>query len=157
MGTVRAVDATALACYCEAVGRLRIATRIVGESGPLLMGDDGHVRKNPAVSQARDASYEVRMWARGFGLDTLGAVAAADRGQPGRGTGRAAAAMSAIAELLGYEPTGLDLALVAAEAGLPVAAVRDLDEANADRVRQAAERLGDTVTAGEPRTGGTRG
>lgn len=50
--------------------------------------------------------------------------------------------MSAIAELLGYEPTGLDLALVAAEAGLPVAAVRDLDEANADRVRQAAEHLG---------------
>jgi P27 family predicted phage terminase small subunit len=68
MGTVRAVDATALACYCEAVARLRIATRIVGESGPLLMGDDGHVRKNPAVSQARDASYEVRMWAREFGL-----------------------------------------------------------------------------------------
>lgn len=68
MGTTKAVDATALACYCEAVGRLRIATRIVGESGPLLMGDDGHVRKNPAVSQARDASYEVRMWAREFGL-----------------------------------------------------------------------------------------
>jgi P27 family predicted phage terminase small subunit len=68
MGTVKAVDGTALAAYCEAVGRLRIATRLVAESGPLLVDDDGHVRKNPAVAQARDASYEVRMWAREFGF-----------------------------------------------------------------------------------------
>jgi P27 family predicted phage terminase small subunit len=68
MGTVKAVDATALACYCEAVGRLRVATRLVAETGPLLIGEDGRARKNPAVGQARDASYEVRMWAREFGL-----------------------------------------------------------------------------------------
>jgi P27 family predicted phage terminase small subunit len=68
MGTVKAVDATALAAYCEAVARLRVATRLVTETGPLLMGDDGKARKNPAVGQARDASYEVRMWAREFGL-----------------------------------------------------------------------------------------
>src|SRR5262249_15172357 len=68
MGTVKAVDGTALAAYCEAVARLRVASTIVAESGPLLIGDDGHVRQNPAVAQARDASYEVRMWAREFGF-----------------------------------------------------------------------------------------
>lgn len=68
MGTVKRVDATALAAYCEAVSRLRTASVLVAESGPLLIGDDGLVRKNPAVAQARDASYEVRMWAREFGL-----------------------------------------------------------------------------------------
>jgi P27 family predicted phage terminase small subunit len=68
MGTVKAIDAIALAAYCEAVARLRTASKLVAESGPLLIGDDGHVRKNPAVAQARDASYEVRMWAREFGF-----------------------------------------------------------------------------------------
>jgi P27 family predicted phage terminase small subunit len=68
MGTAKAVDGTALAAYCEAVSRLRIATALVTQSGPLLVDDDGKVRKNPAVAQARDASYEVRMWAREFGF-----------------------------------------------------------------------------------------
>ena len=68
MGTVKAVDATALGAYCEAVARLRVATRLVAETGPLLLDEAGKARKNPAVGQARDASYEVRMWAREFGF-----------------------------------------------------------------------------------------
>jgi P27 family predicted phage terminase small subunit len=68
MGTVKAVDASALAAYCEAVARLRVTSEIVAKAGPLLVGRDGQARKNPAVAQARDASNEVRVWAREFGL-----------------------------------------------------------------------------------------
>jgi P27 family predicted phage terminase small subunit len=68
MGTAKAVDATALGAYCEAVARLRVAAELVAKSGPLLIGREGQAVKNPAVAQARDASYEVRMWAREFGF-----------------------------------------------------------------------------------------
>jgi P27 family predicted phage terminase small subunit len=68
MGTVKAVDSTALAAYCEAVARLKVATELVARSGLFLRDRDGAVRKNPAVAQARDASNEVRAWAREFGL-----------------------------------------------------------------------------------------
>lgn len=68
MGTARAVDATGLAAYCEAVARLRQASALVAKSGLLLVGADGRPRKSPVVAQARDASAEVRMWAREFGF-----------------------------------------------------------------------------------------
>jgi P27 family predicted phage terminase small subunit len=68
MGTVRAVDATGLAAYCEAVARLRAAAALVARTGPLIIGKDGTARRNPAVAQARDASNDVRVWAREFGL-----------------------------------------------------------------------------------------
>lgn len=68
MGTAREADAMALAAYCEAVARLKTATELVSKAGLMLRDRDGDVRKNPAVSQARDASIEVRMWAREFGL-----------------------------------------------------------------------------------------
>jgi P27 family predicted phage terminase small subunit len=68
MRTVKAVDATGLAAYCEAVARFRAATAVVAQTGPLVIGRDGLAHKNPAVQQARDASYEIRMWAREFGL-----------------------------------------------------------------------------------------
>jgi P27 family predicted phage terminase small subunit len=68
MGTAKAVDASGLAAYCEAVARLRQASVIAAQTGPLIVGRDGLAHKNPAVQQARDASYEVRMWAREFGL-----------------------------------------------------------------------------------------
>jgi P27 family predicted phage terminase small subunit len=68
MGTVKAVDATALACYCEAVARFRAASQLVARAGLMIKDRDGIIRKNPAVGQARDASAEVRAWARDFGL-----------------------------------------------------------------------------------------
>jgi P27 family predicted phage terminase small subunit len=68
MGTVKAADATALACYCEAVARFRVASEIVSKAGLMLKDRDGIVRKNPAVGMARDAGAEVRQWAREFGL-----------------------------------------------------------------------------------------
>jgi P27 family predicted phage terminase small subunit len=68
MGTAKACDATCLAAYCEAVARLRVATAIVAKAGLILRGEDGTIRKNPAAAQARDASNEVRLWAREFGF-----------------------------------------------------------------------------------------
>jgi P27 family predicted phage terminase small subunit len=68
MGTARASDSVALAAYCEAVARLAAAVQVVAQAGMLIRDAGGGVRKNPAVAQARDASNDVRQWAREFGL-----------------------------------------------------------------------------------------
>lgn len=68
MGIVKAVDATALGLYCEAVARFRSAQELLVKSGPLIRDRDGALRKNPLVAQARDASNEVRLWAQEFGV-----------------------------------------------------------------------------------------
>jgi P27 family predicted phage terminase small subunit len=68
MRTATAADSTCLAAYCEAAARFRVATELVAKAGLMLRDRDGVVRKNPAVAQARDASIEMRMWAREFGL-----------------------------------------------------------------------------------------
>jgi P27 family predicted phage terminase small subunit len=68
MGTVKLVDAMALAAYCEAVARFRAGCDLIAQSEPLIVDKDGRIRTNPAVRLARDASYEMRMWARELGL-----------------------------------------------------------------------------------------
>lgn len=68
MRAAHQVDSSALAAYCEAVARFRVATELVARAGLMLKDRDGTIRRNPAVAQARDASIEMRMWAREFGL-----------------------------------------------------------------------------------------
>jgi P27 family predicted phage terminase small subunit len=68
MGTAKAADASALACYCEAVALVAQLVGDVERLGPMVEGREGNVVKNPAVGQLRDASAAVRMWAREFGL-----------------------------------------------------------------------------------------
>lgn len=68
MRTARACDSVALAAYCEAVARLAAAVQLVAQAGLLIRDSNGIVRKNPAVAMARDASNDVRQWAREFGL-----------------------------------------------------------------------------------------
>jgi P27 family predicted phage terminase small subunit len=68
MGTAKAIDAAALAAYCEAVARFRAANDVLAQSQVLIVDRDDRPRVNPAVRVARDASYEMRMWAREFGL-----------------------------------------------------------------------------------------
>jgi P27 family predicted phage terminase small subunit len=68
MGTAKAIDAAGLACYCEAVARFRAANDMLAQSQVLIVDRDNTPRVNPAVRVARDASYELRMWAREFGL-----------------------------------------------------------------------------------------
>lgn len=68
MGTAKMVDSTCLAAYCESVALLERLSRLVEATGPLIIGRDGAARKNPAVAMRRDASVEVRLWAREFGF-----------------------------------------------------------------------------------------
>lgn len=68
MGTVYATDTMALAAYCEAVGRLQLAVTEVERGGLLVADRDGDLRKNAAVAMARDATHDVRVLAREFGL-----------------------------------------------------------------------------------------
>jgi P27 family predicted phage terminase small subunit len=68
MGTAKAIDATGLAAYCEAVARFRAASDLEAHRQPIIIDRDGRPRMNPAVRVARDASYEMRVWAREFGL-----------------------------------------------------------------------------------------
>jgi P27 family predicted phage terminase small subunit len=65
MNIARRVDSTALAAYCLAAARLRRANEII-EASSLLLREP--VRKNPAVAMERDASYELKQWAREFGF-----------------------------------------------------------------------------------------
>jgi P27 family predicted phage terminase small subunit len=68
MGTAKAIDAAGLAAYCEAVARFRTANDMLAQSQVLIVDRDQRPRVNPALRVARDASYEMRMWAREFGL-----------------------------------------------------------------------------------------
>ena len=68
MGTAKAVDGTALAAYCEAVARFRAAGDILAQTQVLVVDRDDRPRVNPAVRVARDASADMRMWARELGL-----------------------------------------------------------------------------------------
>ena len=69
MGVAKAVDGSALAAYCECWARWRTLNEIATKSPPLIKSlRDGSMVKNPVVAQVRDASSELRLWAREFGL-----------------------------------------------------------------------------------------
>jgi P27 family predicted phage terminase small subunit len=68
MGTAKAVDASALAAYCESVALLAKLVGEVERDGVLATGREGNPVRNPAVGALRDASAAVRMWAREFGF-----------------------------------------------------------------------------------------
>lgn len=71
MGTARATDQAALAAYCESYARWRVLVSLAAKSPPVLdRNRDGEriVVKNPVYSQVRDASAELRVMAREFGL-----------------------------------------------------------------------------------------
>ena len=68
MGTAKDIDAIALAGYCETVGVFHKLCTIVDIEGPILYGEDGIPRKNPAFGAMLAASHELRMWAREFGF-----------------------------------------------------------------------------------------
>ena len=78
MGTAKAVDALALAAYCEAVAMLARLVREVEQDGPIVAGRDGDPgpRKNPAVAMLRDASAAVRSVGSRIRVHAIGAAAA---------------------------------------------------------------------------------
>jgi P27 family predicted phage terminase small subunit len=67
MGTVKRIDETVLAAFCEAAARMQVAYEAVAGTGLWVRDPDGSIRKNPAVAQARDATNDVRMLAREIG------------------------------------------------------------------------------------------
>jgi P27 family predicted phage terminase small subunit len=88
MGVTREIDSSALAAYCESYARWRTLTEVASKSPPLIANKHGQLVKNPVYSQIRDASADLRVWAREFGLtpsarsalhNDAGAVAAAER------------------------------------------------------------------------------
>jgi P27 family predicted phage terminase small subunit len=69
MGVTKAVDSSALAAYCECWARWRTLAEISIRSAPLIKSvRDGSMVKNPVQAQVRDASSELRLWCREFGL-----------------------------------------------------------------------------------------
>jgi P27 family predicted phage terminase small subunit len=68
-GVIRASDADALRCYCEAVSRYNQAARLYAQSGPLVRYRGGLV-KNPLHQIVRENSDQVRLYAREFGLSS---------------------------------------------------------------------------------------
>ena len=71
MGTVKATDEAVLAAYCESYARWRRLADLAAHSNPILnRGTEAEPIwvKNPIFSQVRDATAELRVLAREFGL-----------------------------------------------------------------------------------------
>jgi P27 family predicted phage terminase small subunit len=71
MGTVKATDEPLLAAYCESYARWRRLADLAAHSNPILnRGSDVEPIwvKNPIFAQVRDATAELRVLAREFGL-----------------------------------------------------------------------------------------
>ena len=68
-GVITAVDADALACYCEAVVRYRQSAALLARSAPLIRGARaGDLIANPLDRITRGWADQVRLFARELGL-----------------------------------------------------------------------------------------
>ena len=71
MGTTKVTDSVALAALCETYGRWRKVNELAAKTPPVFRrhrdGEDVFV-KNPLYSQVRDATNELRIMLREFGL-----------------------------------------------------------------------------------------
>ena len=68
-GMITAVDADALACYCEAVVRYRQTTSLLARSAPLIRGTRaGDLIANPLDRVTRGWADQIRLFARELGL-----------------------------------------------------------------------------------------
>jgi P27 family predicted phage terminase small subunit len=68
-GVITAVDADALACYCEAVVRYRQAASPLARSAPLIRGARaGDLIANPLDRVTRGWADQIRLFARELGL-----------------------------------------------------------------------------------------
>ena len=68
-GMITAVDADALACYCEAVMRYRQAASLLARSAPLIRGArTGDLIANPLDRVTRGWADQIRLFARELGL-----------------------------------------------------------------------------------------
>lgn len=73
-GVITAVDVEALRAYAESVATYRKASAILAESGLIIEGRNGEPVRNPATIIAKQASEQMRAWARELGLTPAGRV-----------------------------------------------------------------------------------
>jgi P27 family predicted phage terminase small subunit len=66
-GVTSQVEATALACYCQAVSRLRKAEAEIFRDGITIMTEGG-LKKHPSVTIAKEAMLVIRAFAAEFGM-----------------------------------------------------------------------------------------
>lgn len=66
-GVAARVEATSLACYCQAVSRLRKAEEQIARDGITVSTPQG-VKKHPAVNIAERAAALIRLFASDFGM-----------------------------------------------------------------------------------------
>jgi P27 family predicted phage terminase small subunit len=67
-GVITAVDLEGLRAYTEACANYRRAQALVAKAGPLIKGRNGELVRNPAAIIAKQASEQMRAWARELGL-----------------------------------------------------------------------------------------
>jgi P27 family predicted phage terminase small subunit len=68
LGILTVADEKALACYCQAYGRLRLAEAIIASKGMTFTTPNGFVQKRPEVTIAREAMQLMKAFAAEFGL-----------------------------------------------------------------------------------------
>ncbi|MEV6638429.1 phage terminase small subunit P27 family [Actinoplanes sp. NPDC051470] len=68
VGQIEAVDYAALTVYCCAWAMFDDARRLMDEHGPVVMGRDGGLVKNPAAQVMRDASDTMLKFGGRFGF-----------------------------------------------------------------------------------------
>ncbi|MDM4718470.1 phage terminase small subunit P27 family [Micromonospora sp. WMMA1363] len=68
VGRIEAVDYAALVVYCSAWALFDSARRALDEHGPLVVGRDGGLVKNPAAQVMRDASDTMLKFGGRFGF-----------------------------------------------------------------------------------------
>jgi P27 family predicted phage terminase small subunit len=65
---IKVSDADCLRCYCEAVARYNVASRLYDKTGPVVAGFGGAMVKNPLHQIVRESAEQVRAFARELGL-----------------------------------------------------------------------------------------
>ena len=83
-GVLRAVHSDALRVYCDSVARYQRTARLLDESGPMIVGRNGEMVKNPLHQITRDNATQMLMFARELGLTPS---AAEGLHVPGQGAG----------------------------------------------------------------------
>jgi P27 family predicted phage terminase small subunit len=67
-GIIFAVDAYVLRCFCDAVARYAQAAEPYAASGPLVMGRERELVRNPLFQVTRDHAAQILLFSRELGL-----------------------------------------------------------------------------------------
>jgi len=68
-GVIKATDLDNLAAFCRAYSRWRRAEEIVDQEGIVVVGGNGALQKNPALTAVNEALRQMAMFGSSLGLD----------------------------------------------------------------------------------------